>query len=139
MTAAITRPYWHGMLCAENLDEVAERMRAVLDGEFFTLVCCNSYSETSDRFTSVEVYPSQRLSSPIVTTPAKYAGINWSTPRLSMGFHTRAKTQQEARSDRPHGYVHLTFEPREIKVDHYAPAGYRLLWIFAVENHLDES
>jgi hypothetical protein len=132
----IRTPYWHGMLCAETRDEIAERMRQVLSEHYFTLVTCNSYDENSHRFSSVDVYPSQWLTYPIrVHSDADVPGISWSTQRLSMGVHTTAKTQADGREDQPHGYVHLKFEPDEIEIDHFAPAGYRLLWIFAVERH----
>ena len=132
-------PYWHGMFCAETGPEIAERMREVLDGRYFTLVTCNSYDENSSRFTGIDVYPSQHLTSPVVADrDLVLPGISWCTPRLSMGVHTRAKTQAEGREGRPHQYVHFTFEPDRILIDHYAPAGYRLQWIFAVERHDSE-
>jgi hypothetical protein len=135
-TTRVRSPYWHGMLCAETRDEIAERMRELLGEHYFTIVECNSYDEKSDRFSSVEVKPSQWLTGPIRDyADDRLAGISWATPRLAMGVHTRAKTPAEGREDRPHGYVHLTFEPGRIEIDHYAPAGYRLRWIFAVERH----
>lgn len=131
---AARSPYWHGMLCTETRDEIAERMREVLGDHYFTMVICNSYDENSDRFSSVEVYPSQWLTSP-VDAWTDQSSITWCTPRLSMGVHTRAKTQADGRAGRPHQYAHLKFEPDRIEIDHYAPAGYRLLWILAVERH----
>lgn len=131
-----TTTFRHGMLCAESRDAIAERMREVLGDHYFTLVCCNSYDENSDRFTSVEVYPSQWLTTPVRDyADSAIPGINWSTPRLSMGVHTRAKTAGEGREGKPHQYVHFTFDGDRIEIDHYAPAGYRLKWIFAVERH----
>jgi hypothetical protein len=128
-------PYWHGMLCHETAAEVFGRLRQVLEGHYFTLVLCNSYDENSARFTSVEVYPSQWLSSPLRESVDDWAGVHWTTPRLSMGVSSRAKTVAEAREGRPHKYVHLDFEPDRVTIDHYAPAGYRLLWTMAVERH----
>jgi hypothetical protein len=129
-------PYWNGMLCTETRDVIAERMREVLTDQFFTMVICNSYSEESERFSSVEVYPSQRLVGPIrAYRDSAIPGISWGTPRLSMGVHTRAQTVTEARAGRPHQYAHFTFEPGRIEINHYAPAGYALRWIFAVEHH----
>ena len=136
MSAKVRTPYWHGMLCAETRDEIADRMREVLGDNYFTLVCCNSFDENSHRFTSVEVYPSQWLTSEVRDyAESTLPGVSWSTPRLSMGVHTRAITQADGREGRPHQYVRFTFERDEIVIDHYAPAGYRLRWIFAVERH----
>lgn len=128
------KPYWHGLLCAETHDEIADRMRDVLGEHYFTLVLCNSYDADSHRFSAVEVHPSQWLRDGIRTDATAY-DISWTTPRLVMGVHSNAKTQAEAREDRPHNYVHVRFEPDYIEIDHFAPAGYRLLWILAVERH----
>lgn len=131
-----TRPFSNGMLCAETRDAIAERMRDVLDGQYFTLVIGNSYDEYSSKFSAIEVLPSQRLAGPIRNySDESLAGISWTTTRLAMGVHTTAQTLAEARDGRQHLYVHFTFDPERITIDHYAPAGYRLLWIFAVERH----
>jgi hypothetical protein len=136
MTETALHPYWHGMLCTETRDVIAERMRQVLDGQFFTMVICNSYDETSDRFASVEVYPSQRLTGEIKAySDSQIPGITWGTSRLSMGVHTRAHTPDDARRGRPHQFAAFNFERDRFEIDHYAPAGYRLRWIFAVERH----
>lgn len=136
MSAKVRTPYWHGMLCAETRDEIAERMQDVLADHYFTVVECNSFSEESERFTAVDVRPSQWLDSPIRSyADPQIPGISWTTPSWSMGVHSTATTQPEAREGRPHKYVHFTFERDEIVIDHYAPAGYRLRWIFAVERH----
>lgn len=129
-------PYWHGMLCAESRDDIADRMREVLGDHYFTLVVGNSYDEESERFSSIEVYPSQWLTGPVTAyRDTALPGISWNTPRLSMGVDTNAKTPSEGRGGKPHQYAHFTFEPDRIVIDHYAPAGYRLQWIFAVERH----
>lgn len=128
--------HWHGMLCAETRDEIAQRMRDVLSDNYFTVVASNSYSDTNERFTSVEVRPSQWLTHPVADYEGDgFVGMSWSTSSWSMGVHTKAKTQADARGGRPHKYVHFTFEPDRFVIDHYAPAGYRLQWIFAVERH----
>ena len=127
-------PYWHGMLCAETRDEIVSRMDEVLGGRWFSVVQANSYSEESERFSAVDVASSQFLTAPIKDyNDSAVVGISWSTPRWSMGVHNRARTQAEARDGGPHQYVHFTFEPGKVVIDHYAPARYRLQWIFAVE------
>jgi len=134
MTAKL-RPYWNGMLCAETREAIAEQMREVLADHYFTLVTCNSYSESDHKFTAVDVHPSQWLTHPIVTNDDGYQGISWGTTSYSMGVSTKAQTQAEGRNGGPHMYVHFTFEPNRVVIDHYAPARYRLRWIFAVERH----
>ena len=131
------RPFWHAMLCAETCDEIAQRMEDVLGGRYFTAVACNSYDENSDRFVGVDVKTSQRLQGPVrryndETIPAS---LSWSTGEWSMGVHNNAATQADSRNGGPHEFVQFTFEPRQIVIDHYAPARYRLKWIFMVEDH----
>lgn len=135
MTTKTRRPYWNGMLCADTRQEILERMQEVLGDHYFTMVICNSYHEAKDDFSAVDVYPSQWLTEPVTDRSDDWSSIGWSTPRLSMGVHTQAKTQAEGRGGRPHTYVHFTFERDRFVIDHYAPAGYRLRWIFAVERH----
>lgn len=122
------------MLCTETRDEILERMRQVLAEHYFTMVLLNTYDENSDRFSCVDVLPSQWLTNSIRADNSAQ-GICWNTPGLSMGIHTSAKTQGDGRRDCPHGYVHVKFDPDRIEIDHFAPAGYRLLWILAVERH----
>lgn len=134
--ATLRRPHWHGFLCMETRDEIAERMRDVLGDDYFTLVICNSYNEESALFSSVEVHPSQWLTHGISDYQDRsLAGLSWSTPRYAMGVHTEATTQAEGRGGAPHKYVRFSFEPDRFVVDHFAPAGYRLQWTFAVERH----
>ena len=140
LEAGTRRPSWHGMLCAETCDEIGQRMAEVLHDRYFTVVTCNSYDENSDRFTGIDVTTSQRLREPVrryhdETIPAS---LSWTTPRWSMGVHTSARTQQEGREGGPHKFVHFTFERDQVVIDHYAPAGYRLRWIFTVELHDDD-
>lgn len=131
------RPHWFGMLCAETQDEILERMQEVLGGQYFTTVTCNSFDENSDRFLSVEVRTSERLADPV----KKYkdqkiaASLGWHTYGWVYGVHTDAKTQREARDGGPHDRVHFSFEPGKVTIDHFAPARYKLRWIFAVEHH----
>jgi len=139
MSAAAQKArFRYGMLCAETRDAIAERMREVLGDHYFTLVTGNSYNEDSDKFSAIDVYPSQWLTSPVKSRDEDgygYVGISWSTPSLSMGVSTKAKTQSEGRNGGPHQYVHFTFEHDRVVIDHYAPARYRLQWILAVERH----
>ena len=141
LTATQRRPHWHGMLCAETCDEIVERMQEVLGDRYFTIVTCNSFDETSDRFTAIDVATSQRLKEPVrrYHDESIRASLSWYTGRWSMGVHTRAKTQREGREGGPHKYVHFNFERDQVVIDHYAPAGYRLRWIFAIEHRDDES
>jgi len=135
-TEVARRPYWHAMLCLDTRGEIVARMLEVLADHYFTMVVCNSYHELKDDFSSIEVYPSQWLTNPVVDRSDElWSSIGWATPRLSMGVNTKAKTQAEGRAGRPHTYVQFTFEPDRVVIDHYAPAGYRLRWIFAVERH----
>jgi hypothetical protein len=132
----MTTPHWHGVLCSETRNSIATRMHDILEGNFFTMVLCNSFDENSRKFSSVDVYPSQRMSGFVINRDI--TGISWSTSNLSMGVHTDARTRSEGVSGRPHQYVHFAFEPGRFVIEHYAPAGYFLRWIFAVEHHESE-
>lgn len=140
-TATQRRPFWHGMLCAETCDEIAQRMEDVLGGRYFTAVACNSYDEDSDRFTAIDVKTSQRLQGPVrrYNDESIPASLSWNTGSLSMGVHNNATTQADSRDGGPHEFVHFNFEPHQIVIDHYAPARYRLRWIFQVEDHDTET
>lgn len=130
---------WHGWLCAANAVDVAERMQQILDDRYFTFVAANSYSETNDRFDAIDVHTSLRLRGPITAAvDDEWTYIAIPGDRQHCGLHTRAKTQQEGCDDKPHGFVRLVMEPYRITIDHYAPAGYRLRWIFATEHHDQE-
>lgn len=130
---------WHGMLCAANAVEVAERIQQILDGHHFTLVAANSYSETKERFCAIDVRTSLRLREPVTAkVDEEWTYIPIPGDRQHCGLSTRAKTQQEGRDGKPHDYIHLRLEPYRITIDHYAPAGYRLQWIFATEHHETE-
>ena len=140
LAAATRRPTWHGMLCAETCDEIGQRMAEVLRDRYFTIVTCNSFDEASDRFTAIDVATSQRLKEPV----RRYhdgsipASLSWTTARWSMGVHTTATTQQEGREGGPRKFVQFSFERDQVVIDHYAPARYRLRWIFTIERHDDD-
>lgn len=130
-------PYWHGMLCAETREDIVQRMRSVLDDNFFTVVTANSYSETNVLFRNVDVLTSQRLVGVGVKThrDEEFSHVTWAVSRLCMGVLTAAETQAEARDGGKTTYVYFTFKPGQFAIEHYAPAGYRLLWQFVVEDH----
>lgn len=126
---------WSGMLCHDTRQEISERMHDLLAGQRFTYVACNSFSEESERFTSVDVHPSQWLMGDIADyNDPELAGLSWRIPDFSMGVHTDARTQEDGRTDKPHGYVHFWFQQDRLTIDHYAPAGYTLRWIFVREH-----
>lgn len=137
MSAKTRRPYATLMLAAETRDEIADRMRDVLGDHYFTVVTSNSYDENSERFSAAEVYPSQWLTTPVRTDSGTEDlwGIYWGTPRFHYGVHARVKTVTEAHGLDRKRRVRITFEPDRFVIDHYAPAGYRLQWVFAVERH----
>lgn len=133
-------PYAHLILCEETRDEVIERFRTVLGGKYFTLVTANALDERDHKFAMLDVEASQFIVDGVKFDPERdYTHISWETPKLVMGVSTSAKTRQEAHNGLRHEYVHFTFEPRKIVIDHYAPARNKLRWIFAVEDHAQET
>jgi len=128
---------WHGMLCVENAEAIAARLEAMLgSGRYHSFVDANSWNEHDERYTSVAVKTSLRLTRPVsATVEDGHVHISIVSDRLVCGLHTRARTQAEGRVGKPHDFVQVGFERHQIQVEHYAPAGYRLLWIFSVEDH----
>lgn len=133
-------PYWHGMLCAETREDIAQRMRNVLEGQRFTYVHCNSYAEDEWRFSAVDINTTQRLTRPVEddTGGDGYTSVWWSITDYSMGVHTKATTQAEGRDGAPYDYVSFNFTQRRITIDHFAPARYKLRWEFVLEDHIDD-
>lgn len=135
----LVRPCWTGMLCAENAGEIAERAQQIFGDRFFTFVQANSYSETSERFSAVDVDTSQRLLSPFEAHVDldDATSVRWQTSRLVCGVHTAAMTESEGREGKPYDWVMVSFEHGRMTIDHYAPARYRLQWVLIVEDHTD--
>lgn len=147
MTAAVAEarhlhPYWHGMLCAATREDIAQRMRNVLEGKRFTYVHANTHAEDPEeyRYAAVDVNTTQRLTSPIEdrTDADGYSYIGWSITDYSMGVHTKAKTQAEGREGRPYDYVSFNFTTRRVVIEHFAPSRSRLRWEFVLEDHIDD-
>lgn len=126
---------WYGYLTLANLDAVADRIRAMIgDGQPYTWVAVNEGLDykpevrTSQVATKVEPYRLETGGEPHggVTVVGGY-GI-WSV-------HTDVADQAEARTrdgkDKRLAYLQITRD--EIRVNHYAPAGYRLCWVAALE------
>lgn len=132
------RGLWHGMLCPETRDEITDRMQEVLGDNYFTVVQCNSWDDDSEAFVTVEVRSSEWLAGPVRDyMDPEVCGLSWRTPAWSFGVHTTATTLDEAREGTPHQWVRFKIDHTRglIEIDHYAPSGYRLRWIFSVEHH----
>lgn len=130
------RVWWYGWYCEQTHTEILERMTELLGDKYFTVVICNSYSETDEKYLSVEVRTSSRLTDgPKAWSEPRTPGISWGITGYSMGVHSEAKTQSEGRSGHKLDNIYFTFEPYKMTIDLYAPAGYKLRWIFAVEDH----
>lgn len=132
---------WYGWLCLENLDAVAMRLKRMLAGKAFTVVTANSYREDEERFSAFDVTTSQWLTEPVKqwssdSPDSRHEGITWITPRTVFGLSTTAQTEADAREGGLLNKVYLNFDSyAELAIDQYAPAGYRLRWVFKVEDH----
>lgn len=135
-------PYWHGMLCAETREGVAQRMRNLLEGKRFTYVHSNTYAEDPEeyRYAAVDVNTTQRLTGTIKVSDddRDYSHIWWAITDYSMGVSTKAKTQSEGREGKPYDYVHFNFTTRRVVIEHFAPSRSRLRWEFVLEDHIDD-
>lgn len=134
-------PYRCTALSVETAEEICERLKETLGGKYFTVVALNSLSKEDERFVMVDVRSSERFE--VEPKVRKYSndhvGIHWETGSYSEGISTSAKTLAEAwrtgRNNFRHDYVRIDFTPNKVTIDHYAPAGYFLRWIYAVERH----
>lgn len=128
---------WFGYLTLENLDAVADRIRRMIgDGQPYTWVAVNEGFDykpevrTSQIATNVEAYRLETNGKPHgdITVVDTY-GI-WSV-------HTDVADQTEVRAqlgnERARELAYLTFSHNLIRVQHSAPAGYRLHWVAALE------
>jgi hypothetical protein len=137
------RAAWYGLLALDNIEAVAQRMSTLLTDRWYTVVVANeglwNYRP--------EVRPSQRLShgcepqawTKTLDNGSPLGGIHWADAGYSFGIYTTAATQQEARAQPDRDRVHITFGQDRwggrVVIEHYAPAGFRLYWTFAVEAH----
>lgn len=143
---------WSGYLTLDNYEAVAARLRALLTGRRFTTVMSNQ-GHWNYR---PEVRTGERLSTRGVTTHLlgdndHYGYITFSDGNFAWGLSGHPADQAAARrlrteaweaaseEDRASGawedqsMVHLSFKQERLEVEHFAPIGYRLYWIFAAE------
>lgn len=135
---------WFGPLCFETAELVTRRLNDLLGGQRFTVVTSNSYSEDTERFSAVDVRTGSRLTRPVELTQDAYQHISLHNTGWVMGVmvassvRTRAHAYAARDAGSKHDWVHFTFEGSQVTIDHYAPAGYRLQWIFRVEHPEDD-
>lgn len=142
---SVDQHHWYGMLCAENFDAVAERMRRMLEGRWYTFVSANSYREDSGEFRDYDVHTGNRLTVPmrLNTYEGGHRRMSFADQSYCWGLQTAASTEQDAREGSIYDRVKLAFNDHRnrgesVTIDHYAPAGYRLLWTVVVEDHDSE-
>lgn len=142
---------WSGYLTADNAGAVAARLRELLDGQRYAFVTVNEGMR--DGFP--EVRTGMRLRGAGVTAYA-YADDRWWSVNVqdtygSWGFHSDAADQAEARKRSSGAWDRATEDERRqgkwqdknlarvslkhgrIEIEHFAPAGFRLYWVAAVE------
>lgn len=121
------RPNWFGYLTVENTEEVAEAVRNMLSGKYYTFVAVNSgFSGRPEVKTSRKmdkVYTSHLLGHSLINVNDSY-GV-W-------GFSTTVHEGDQLDASR---YTYVVFDWNQIKVEHFAPCGYKLNWVIALENH----
>jgi hypothetical protein len=148
---------WHGYLTLENFDAVAERIKAMLTGVRYTWVACNSglrdyfpevrTGQQMDKLTlsgrkTYEDGPHAHLS---VCDSYGVWGLSTSIADDKAAYRRRdeawAAAGEEARASGTWEDKRLTwvkidrgrYDAGRIEITHYAPAGYRLYWVIAVE------
>lgn len=133
-------PHWYGMLCAETIEEIRERLIETLGGKFFTEVTLNSLSTEDKAFRMVDIRASQRFNrEPEVKEYSKgQMAVSWSTHRYVESISTTCLTRQEAWDGGIHDWVAVGFDYNKVVIEQYAPAGYFLRWEYHVENHEED-
>lgn len=134
---------WYGIMTIENVEAIAVRIKKMLTGKYYTFVANNFYSD----YPRPEVHTSQQME----TDPARGKDVQvWyddkeNPPRFA-GFHVGDTygvwgTSTHAREDDRASWEkqpYIVLDYRQIKIEHYAPAGHLLIWVIMIEHHEGE-
>ncbi len=127
---------WYGTLTQENAEQVAQALRDLLEGRYFTTVSCNSH-----RFERPEVYPSQRLDPDgMIGKQAIKANFFPATKDydafMTIGIHDSYGSWSISEGS----YIVFTYDSshHEVRIVQ-SDRGDRgdLVWVFAVEDHTE--
>lgn len=131
---------WHGYLTLDNAERVQARLLRLLRGQFFTMVVVNSAFQHS----LPDVRAGQWLRGVDLDLDATTAHLSIRDSYGSHGMITTAPDivtarQWAALSEDTHtGLVYLKFKYGKVAIQHHAPGGNGLTWVFQVEDHLPE-
>lgn len=126
---------WFGYLTLENLDAAADRIRQMLgNGQRYTWVAVNEglgyrpEVRTGQVAESVEAY---RLEA----NGHAHGGVKVVDTYGIWAAHTNVADQAEAaaRGGADEALAYLVISHNKIEIEHFAPAGYHLRWVVALE------
>jgi hypothetical protein len=126
------RVIFDGWLAHDTADQIASAMRSTLEGQLYTFVTVNEGFGYRP-----EVRTNLHLREPItarVVDEAKLVFVRFNDQDYVCSIDSRAETEVKAYAlpDDSLDKVRITVYEREIRIEHRAPAGWRLLWTLAV-------
>lgn len=139
-----SQAHWEGWLTLDNLEAVADRIRAMLAGQRYTFVAVNGlFGDCPEVRTGNALVGGVRVS-----RHDGFGGVTWSDSRYVTGLHTFVQTQDEARhlaedDEKRKRLTRVTLDPSfrdpgTLLTEQWTGAGHRLYWVVAVEHEARE-
>jgi hypothetical protein len=128
------RSSWFGDLTLENIEAIAERLKAMLRGKRYTFVSVNELFGPLPR---PEVRTSQRLNIPDSQYTDIYVHYGDDKSWGMIGVNDSYGVWSISTHDDPERRAFLSFEHGKLTIEHCAPGGNKLIWVIAVERGED--
>ncbi|MEU4410685.1 hypothetical protein AB0F88_39795 [Streptosporangium sp. NPDC023963] len=125
---------WFGFLAFDNLDLVADRIRAMIGGgQPYTWVAANEMFGLRPEVRTGQVATTVRAERRTHDGNVECGYLNVADTYGVWGLNTDVATQHEAAAKDGRGRTYLVFECGQLMAEHFAPAGHRLCWVIAPE------
>lgn len=119
---------WSGSVTTENVEQVADLFRQLLVGKRFTHVSVNEGSQyRPDVHTGLSLHEREPITViqlgeevGVSITDTRFSRTTWS----SQAYQGASKTEEKP---------YITFECNKVTITTRAPSGFRIYWVFAVE------
>lgn len=129
--------HWYGMLTIENLENVVDLLKQLLDGKKYTFVACNEFFDFKPEVRTGQMVDHKGATSGNAfsiwwdekNNPPHYGGFNVGDTYGVWGCSTTATDEVKHDNENPY----FVFEGNKVTITHKAPAGHLLYWVAAVE------